>query len=202
MTRAIRLTLGFLMLTALPATALAQGGTTPFVQVPDYLARGQSEFAGFVSIEDDIDLFGLYRRGLGPRFDGGLRVGFTDAAGGGVNLGIDLRYLLARATQDLPISFAIVAAPQFSLMDLGNLFAIPAGVSLGSAIDIEGRELWLYGIPYVQWAYFDPDVGDGDDEFDIGAEIGAQLMLAGKLWGAVALTIQDDVAFALGLSYR
>ena len=77
MMRAIRLACGTLALLVLPAAAFAQDGTTPFLTIPQPLAKGQSDIGGYVSIEDNIDLFGVYRRGLGTRFDGGLRAGYN-----------------------------------------------------------------------------------------------------------------------------
>lgn len=205
MMRAIRLACGTLALLVLPAAAFAQDGTTPFLTIPQPLAKGQSDIGGYVSIEDNIDLFGVYRRGLGTRFDGGLRAGYTAAGSGGVNVGADFRYLIAGASQDLPLNFAFVASTQFSFVDAGLLLSIPFGVSLGAEIQAgEGRPLWLYGLPYGIYGYFNPDAAgiDSDSDFDFGAEIGAQLWLSGKLWLTGAFTIQNDPAFAIGLSYR
>ena len=117
--RLVRLACGMLALLALPAAALAQDGTTAFMMIPEPLARGQSDVGGYVSIEDNIDLFGVYRRGLGPRFDGGLRGGYTAAGNGGVNVGADFRYLIAGASKDLPLDFAFVASTQFDFLDAG-----------------------------------------------------------------------------------
>jgi hypothetical protein len=199
-----------LVLLLVPAAALAQDGTTPFLTIPEPLAKGESDIGGYVSIEDNIDLFGIYRRGFGNRLDGGLRAGYTEAPGcdgcsGGFNFGADFRYLIAGASQDLPLNFAFVANAQFSFLDPGFLFAIPFGVSLGAEIQAgEGRPLWLYGLPYGIYQYFNPDAAgfDSTSDFDVGAEIGAQLWLSGKLWLTGAFTVQNDPAFAIGLSYR
>ncbi len=201
--RAIRVACGILVLTLIPAAAFAQDGTTPFLTIPAPLAKGESDIGGYVSIEDNIDLFGVYRRGLGDRFDGGLRGGYTAAWNGGVNLGADFRYLIAGSSKDLPLEFSLVASTQFSFMDAAFLFAIPFGVSLGAQIQAgEGRPLWLYGIPYGIFGYFKPDGVDSTTDWDFGAELGGQLYLSGMLWLTAALTVQNDVAFAIGLSYR
>lgn len=203
MMRAIRVGFGILVLALMiPASAFAQAGTTPFLSIPETLARGESDFGGYVSIEDDIDLFGTYRRGFSPGFDAGLRAGFTDAGGGGVNLGIDGRYMLSHGSKDLPLNFALVANAQFSFMDVGTLLTIPFGVSLGAQLQPEGRPLWLYAIPYLSFEYFNPDAPGSSTDLDIGVELGGRLLLSGKLWLTTAVTIQDDVALALGLVFR
>ena len=203
MMRAIRVASGILALTLIPAAAFAQDGTTAFLMAPVPLDRGGSDIGGYISIEDNIDLFGIYRRGLGDRFDGGLRGGYTAAGNGGVNLGADVRYLIAGASKDLPLDFSLVASTQFSFMDTGFLFSIPFGVSMGAQIEAgEGRPLWLYGIPYGIFGYFNPDGFDSDTDWDFGAELGGQLYLSGMLWLTAALTVQNDVAFAIGLNYR
>jgi hypothetical protein len=198
----IRMACGILVLAIAPAASFAQDGTTPFLMIPETLARGQSEIGGYVSIEENIDLFGIYRRGLSPGFDVGLRLGFTDAAGGGVNFGGDARYMISHGSQDLPLQFALVGDAQFSILDGVNLFAAPAGVSMGAMLEPEDHPLWLYGTPYVMFTWVDVDGVGSDTDLDIGIELGAQLLLGGKLWLATALTIQNDVALALGLSYR
>ncbi len=202
--RSVRLACAVLALSLVPTAVLAQAGTTPFLTLPVTLEEGQSDMGGYVSIEDHIDLFGIYRRGLAPNFDGGLRGGFTAAGDGGVNLGADFRFLIAGASQDLPLNFALVTNAQLSFTGNFFLFAVPFGVSMGAEIQAgEGRSLWLYGLPYGIFAYANPDgPGESDTDWDIGAELGGQLFLSGRLWLTAALTVQNDVAFAIGLNYR
>ncbi|NIR45629.1 MAG: hypothetical protein GWN51_13905, partial [Gemmatimonadetes bacterium] len=78
--RGARLAIGLLVLAIAPATAFAQAGVTPLLTSPDGLARRQMEIRGYFTIEDDIDLFGVYRRGVGSGLDFGARTGYTDAA--------------------------------------------------------------------------------------------------------------------------
>ncbi len=202
--KSVRLACVLLTLMLVPAAALGQTGTTPFLTLPVPLDKGASDFGGYVSIEEEIDLFAIYRRGLAPNFDGGLRAGFTSAGGGGVNVGADFRLLIVGASEDLPLSFAFVTNAQFSFMSDVFLFAVPFGVSLGAEIQAgEGRPLWLYGLPYGIFAYANPDGPiESDTDWDIGAELGGQLWLSGGLWLTAALTVQNDVAFAIGLNYR
>ena len=94
--RGVGLVMAVVAVAIAPATALAQAGVTPLLTGPHALSSRQMEFRGYITIEDDIDLFGVYRRGM-AQFDFGVRAGFTDAGGGGLHLG--RRVLAGRAAR-------------------------------------------------------------------------------------------------------
>ncbi|UCF18383.1 MAG: hypothetical protein JSU87_10545 [Gemmatimonadota bacterium] len=200
---------------AIPATAYAQSGVTPLMTGPHALSGRQMEFRGYVTIEDDIDLFGVFRRGLGQQFDFGLRAGFTDAAGGGLHLGGDLRYGLARGERreeagvpgdELPVGFALVAGLQLSFADLASLISVPIGVSIGTDVGNQERSVVLYGLPFVEIDRVDPEVGSADTELEFGVELGGEVELTRDWIADLALVIashdNSNISLALGMIYR
>lgn len=188
-----------------PASASAQAGITQFMTGPTPQPRGVSSIGGYVSIEEEFDLFGIYRAGLSSGLDIGARLGYTDAGDGGVHLGGDLRYALHGGTENFPLALALVGGVQISLMDRVNLFAIPFGVSLGREVGTEEMPVMLYGSPRLRIETVDPDTGDSDTELEITVELGGQVQLSPRLFadGALALASDDDdnVAFAVGLRW-
>lgn len=192
-----------LLLLAAPVTAYAQPGTTPLLTGPQTLSSTQMEFAGYVTIEDAIDLFGVWRKGLAGGMDFGLRAGFTDFADGGLHLGGDLRYGLSSSAD---LNFAIVGGFQATLADRGTLLAVPIGVSLGADVGKPDRPVVVYGLPFLQIAYFNPDGFDSDTEVEFGVELGGAANLTQQLLAQAELIISswenDEVTLALGLVYR
>lgn len=209
--RRLSLSIGLLLALSLsPAGAFGQAGVTPLAVDPYPLANGVNEFRGYVTIEDDWDIFGVYRRGLSGGLDFGLRVGYTDAFGDGLHLGGDIRYGLP--IEGTELAFALAAGLQFTLADFANIIAVPFGVSIGSDIGNEERSVILYGLPHflVERVDFDrPDdfPGDNDEtELEFGLELGGEIELTRELWFHPALTIatndDDNVELALGIIYR
>jgi hypothetical protein len=215
MMKAIRLVFGLVVLAITPVAAFAQAGVTPLAADPFPLDKNQNEFRGYVTIEDDFDLFGVFRRGIGDDFDFGARFGYTDAADGGIHIGGDLRWGLARSErreeaglsgEELPVSFAVVAGIQVSFADLGSLIAVPIGVSIGKEVGNEERSVVLYGIPFLQIYSVYPDGFDSETDLEFGIELGADVEISGPWIGSADLTIashdDDNISLALGVIYR
>ncbi len=204
--RGARLVIGSLMLAFTPAASFAQAGVTPLLTGPEPLPGAQREYGGYVTIEDDLDLFGVYRQGLGNDLDFGLRAGYTDVAGGGLHVGGDLRLGLARPTEDLPLGFALAGGLQVSLAEGGSLIAVPFGVSIGAEVGPPERPVWLYGLPRLEVDRVDPDVGASDTELEFAVELGTRIGLTRRLMLDADLTVSshdnDNVSLALGLSFR
>jgi hypothetical protein len=202
--------LGLLLALSLsPVLAFAQGGVTPLAVDPYPLASGVNEFRGYVTIEDNWDLFGVFRRGLSGDLDFGLRLGYTDAFGDGLHLGGDIRYGLP--IEGTELAFALAAGLQFTFADFRNVIAVPFGVSIGADIGNEERSVILYGLPHFLVEHFDFDrPGDRNDadetELEFGLEMGGEIGLTRTLWFHPALTIatndDDNVELALGIIYR
>ncbi len=198
-----------------PTLAFAQAGVTPLLTGPDALSGGQMEFRGYVTIEDDIDLFGVYRRALGQQFDFGLRAGFTAAADGGLHLGGDVRYGLARGQRreeaglpedELTFRFAAAAGLQLTFADRASLISVPLGVSIGTDVGDRERSVVLYGLPFLEIDRVDPEVGSANTELEFGVELGGEVELSREWIGNLALVIashdNDNISLALGLIYR
>ncbi len=204
--RGARLVIGSLLVALTPAALFAQAGVTPLLVGPDPLPDRQREFGGYVTIEDAFDVFGVFRQGLGTDLDFGLRAGFTDAAGGGLHVGGDLRFGLARPTEDLPLGFALAGGLQVTVADIATLIAVPFGVSIGAEVGPPERPVTLYGLPRLEVDRIDPDFGPSDTDLEFAVELGARIGLTRRLMLDADLTVSshddDNVSLALGLSFR
>lgn len=205
--RAVRIASSILVLVITPASAVAQAGITPLMTSPLALESGGSEFGGYVTIENEIDLFGVYRRGVGQGLDFGLRGGYTSAGDGGLHLGGDLRFGLAGFNSgETSIPVALVGGLQLSFMDFGNLISVPFGASIGVELGSEERPLVLYGLPYLDVVRIDPDNRASNTELEFGVELAGEVFLASKIWALADLNVSshddDNVSLALGIIIR
>ena len=168
--RAVRIASSILVLVFTPASAFAQAAITPLMTSPLALDNGSHEFGGYITIEDEIDVFGVYRRGFSQGLDFGLRGGYTSAGDGGLHIGGDLRFGLSGFTSgETSIPVALVVGLQLSFTDFGNLIAIPFGASIGAELGSEERPLVLYGMPYLEVVRFDPDGFDSNTELEFAS---------------------------------
>lgn len=193
------------VLVVAPASVFGQAGITQLMTGPIPLARGDMTIGGYVSVEEEFDLFGIWRTATSGSLDLGLRAGYTDAGDGGLHLGGDLRYGIHRGTDNFPLALALVGGLQIAVTDFGNILAIPLGVSLGKDVGTGDTPVLLYGSPRLRIERVDPDFGDADTELEITVELGGQVQVSPRLWvdGALALASDDDdnVAFAVGLRW-
>lgn len=202
---AIRWLIGLTAVLAIPTLAQAQRGITPLLTPPAVLSGGAQQFAGYVTIEDETDLFGVYRRGLDRDLDLGLRLGFTSAGDGGVHLGGDLRYGLPRPAT-FQVDFTLAGGLQLSFTDLFNRIAVPFGVAIGTDVGTGQRAVVVYGLPFLEVDRIDPVVGNSRTELEIGLELGTEIELTFDWLVSVGLVVashdDDEVSLALGLLYR
>jgi hypothetical protein len=204
MMKGARLGFALLVLAVTPVTAFAQAGVTRLMTGPDALGRGQMEARGVFSIEEEIDLFGVYRRGVGGNIDFGVRIGYTSAGDGGFHVGGDLRY-------ELPVSgtqlqFALAGGLQASFMDFGNIIAVPLGVSIGADVSSGERSVVVYALPFLEIDRIDPDAFEADTEFEGGVELGGEVEIAANWIANAVLSVSshtdDNVHLALGVIWR
>lgn len=202
--RGTRLLIGLFVLAVSPVSAFAQAGVTPLATGPEALPQRAMELRGYFTIEEEIDIFGVYRRGVGGNIDFGVRAGYTDAAEGGFHVGGDLRYQLPAG--DMDVDFAVVGGLQASFMDLANLLAVPFGVSIGTDVGSGERSVVLYGLPFLEIDRIDPDVGESDTELEFGVELGGDIEINRNWIASAALSISshedDTVHLALGVIWR
>jgi hypothetical protein len=199
-----RLGFALLVLAVTPVTAFAQNATTRLMTSPDVLGRGQMEVRGDISIADEIDVFGVYRRGMGGNLDFGVRFGYTGYADGGFHLGGDLRYELPVSGTQLQL--ALAGGLQASFMDLGNVIAVPFGLSIGADVSTGTRSVVVYALPFLEFDRIDPDGAGSDTEFEGGVELGGEVEIAPGWIGNAVLSISshndDEVDLTLGVIWR
>ena len=202
--RGTRLVIGLFVLAVTPVSAFAQAGVTRLLTSPDALASKAMEVRGYFSIEEEIDVFGVYRRGVGGNIDFGVRAGYTGAADGGFHVGGDLRYQLPAGEMD--VEFAVVGGLQASFMDLANLIAVPFGVSIGTDVGSGERSVVLYGLPFLEIDRIDPDGPGSETELEFGVELGGEVEINRNWIGNAVLSISshedDTVHLALGIIWR
>jgi hypothetical protein len=205
MMRGLRLGCISVALALTPLTAFAQAGVTPLLTGPVPLVRRSTEFRGYVTLEEEIDLLGVYRRGIGQSFDFGIRAGYSDVGDGAFHLGGDLRYGLPWETES-ELRFALAGGLQFTFAHRGNLIAVPFGISIGADVGAGERAVILYGLPHLTVERWDPDGPGSDTELEFGVEMGSQIELTRVLDFSGALTVatndDDHIELALGLIYR
>lgn len=203
--RSVCLACILLLLTLIPSVSFAQGGETPLALSPRPLDMTEMEFRGYVTIENDFDLFGVYRHGIGRDVDFGLRAGYSDVWRGGFHFGGDLRYGLpwGRGTE---LRYAAAVGLQFTLADRGNILSVPFGVSIGSDVGTMERPVMLFGLPYFAVNRYDPDGFGADTQLEFGVEFGGEVTLSDALMfnGVLTIASNDDsnIELALGLIYR
>lgn len=205
MKRMIRLSCIFLTLAITPSVASAQRGTTPLILGPIPLDRARSEIGGYITIEDDVDLFAIYRRGIGPGVDFGIRGGYTSAFNDGINIGGDIRYHVASPTEGLQVHTSVIGGIQITLADQADLIEVPFGASIGAEVGSGARALLLYGAPYLFVIRRDPEGPRRDTDLEFGLDLGVRVDLTPKLIfdGLLTITSDDDnVSLALGLAFR
>ena len=194
-----------LAVTLMPTVAFAQAGETPLALSPIPLDVGGVEFRGYVTIEDKIDLFGVYRQGIGRDVDFGLRAGYSDVWGGGFHFGGDLRYGLPWGS-GTELRYAAAVGLQFTLADFGNIVSVPFGVSIGSDVGTVERPVMLFGLPYLTVNRYDRDGSGAHTELEFGVELGGEVTLTDVLIFNGVLTIasndNSNIELALGLIYR
>ena len=198
-----RLALSLLVLLVTPAAVFAQMGETPLALSPMALANKDYEFRGYLTIEDDMDFFGVYRRGVGGSFDFGLRAGYSSFANGGLHIGGDGRYQLPWGASS-PLKYSIVAGLQFTFAD-ADLISIPFGVTLGADVGSDERPVVVYGTPLLVIDRYS-GFGDSQTELEFNLELGGEVNITSEWIFSGVLTIatnsNDSVELGLGIIYR
>lgn len=197
----IALTLGLLLT---PVVAAAQTGVTPLLTGPRAVPANQNQIGGYFTLEDDIDLFGVYRRGMGSGFDFGLRAGFSDVGDGALHLGGDLHYEIPSSNMDVGLAFA--AGLQFTLADQGNILSVPFGLAIGADVGTGPRTILVWGLPFLDVYRIDPDNAGAETDLEFGVELGSTVEITPRLDfnGALTIASHDDnnVSLALGIVFK
>ena len=199
-----RLAFSLLVLVITPVAAFGQAGETPLALSPMALAHNDYEFRGYFTIEDDMDFFGVYRRGVGGSLDFGLRAGYSQFDGGGLHIGGDMRYQMPWGASS-PLQYAIVGGLQFTWGDNVNLLSVPFGVTLGADVGSDDRPVFVYGTPlFVIDRY--SGFGDSSTELEFNLELGGEVNITREWIFSGVLTIatndNDSVELGLGIIYR
>ncbi|HLU26187.1 MAG TPA: hypothetical protein VKZ58_10830 [Longimicrobiales bacterium] len=149
----------------------------------------------------DFGVVGTFRQA--GRLNLGVRGGLAKPEGGStrVFIGSDMWGMLVRQGSESPfdVAWTVGAGAAFGN---GTLARFPAGVSIGREFGAAGVALVPYVHPRLTYQIFAND-GRSDSDLRIGADLGLDLRLGGRmiLRGAVALD-QDVSTVGLGVAWR
>lgn len=198
----IGLTLALLLT---PFAAAAQTGITPLLTGPQAVPANQNQVGVYFTLEDDIDLFGVYRRGMASGFDFGLRAGFSDVGDGALHLGGDLHYEIP-TSPDMDVGLAFAGGLQFTLADRGNILSVPFGLAIGADVGTGPRKILVWGLPFLDVYRVDPENVGAETDLEFGVELGATVEITSALDfnGALTIASHDDnnVSLALGIVFK
>ncbi len=203
-----RLAFSLLVLVITPVAAFGQAGETPLALNPMALAHKDYEFRGYLTIEDDMDFFGVYRRGVGNGIDFGLRAGYSKltltGSGGGLHIGGDVRYQMPWGA-DSPLKYALVAGLQQTWGNDLNLLSVPFGVTLGADVGNDDRPVVVYGTPLLVIDRYST-TGASSTELEFNLELGGEVNITSEWIFSGVLTIatndNDNIELGLGIIYR
>jgi hypothetical protein len=192
--------LGIMALLALAAsagTAAAQATFTPSFNAP-YRAFGQHEFGGTISFEEgsSTSVEGQYRFGY-QAFDIGFRGGirFIDDPGEDmVLIGVEGRGRVITHSEQFPLDGAVILGFGMNI-DGGTFFNVPAGLSLGRRLNVEGSDVSI--VPYVQPTLFLINYefgGDRETDIEFGFGFGADFRLSRFFDARISAGLGTDLA--------
>ncbi len=189
----------FVVLLAGTASAFAQATGTPSYNAP-YRAFARHEFGGTLAFQQgsDYSVEGQYRFGY-RNWDIGFRGGVLEPEGPGdaiILAGVEARVRVITHTQDFPLDGALVLGVGGQFVSNASTLLIPAGLSLGRRLDVEGSQVSI--IPYAQPTLF-ITVGGPLDETDVifALGLGADFRLSRVFDIRASASLGDLEGFAL-----
>jgi opacity protein-like surface antigen len=168
-----------LALLVAPGAVAAQSTGTPVFAAP-YRAFVKSEFAASISDPGaGMALEGSYKFGH-KTWDIGFRAGFQDTDGGStpILLGADGRTRVITHSESFPLDGALTLGVGAMLADGGNVMLIPAGLSLGRRLDLDGSEVSF--VPYFQ-PLFHAAFASGNSDFGFSVGLGVDAKVSKQL---------------------
>lgn len=173
-----------------PAVAQAQATGMPSFNAP-YRAFDKSEFGAALSFPGGgTGLEGMYRFAF-QEFDVGLRGGAFFPTGGGTAVllaGVEGRGRVITHSEQFPLDGALVLGLGGQFVSGSSLLIVPAGLSLGRRLDVEGSQVSI--VPYVQpTAFLFASSGNTNIRFDLG--IGADFRLSKVFDARVSIGVGD-----------
>ena len=186
----------FTLLLALGWTTVrAQATGTPSYNAP-YRAFERSEIGLVVSFPDggSTAFEGVYRMSS-RRFDVGFRAGFLDTPGNAILLiGAEGRQRVITHSTDFPLDGALIVGIGGRFVSGSSLLLIPAGLSLGRRIEVEGSQVSI--VPYVQPTMTIVINGGSDVAFTLG--LGADFRLTRRFDARISAGIGDLEGVSIG----
>lgn len=175
------------------SVAQAQATGTPSFNAP-YRAFETHEFGATGSLVafDNLAVEGQYRFGY-RSFDLGARVGYLDAGGGSLLLGLEGRGRVLQASESFPLDGAIVAG--LGTVEFDNLW-VPVGLSLGRRVNLDGFSFVAYGQPTIGFLFDDIDA---NDTIQFGLGFGADFKLGESVDLRTSLGLFDIEGLAVSV---
>jgi len=170
--------------------------------------QGNSTLGGFVGIYDGgMGVLGQYRVGLGSYTDIGFKLGIIDLDADhgnstGADLAFDVKYLVLEERLRDPINLSVGGNLDVGIFEHVNIFSLGINTIGSYPVHLRGgRILDPYGRLIFRVERSDPDVGDGDTDFEIGFNLGSTFDLNQSTKVLAEIQFDDPTAFYLGLSF-
>ncbi|HEX7120309.1 MAG TPA: hypothetical protein VF212_16065 [Longimicrobiales bacterium] len=147
----------------------------------------------------DWALAGIWRQS--GNLNLGVRLGVADAPDETpVFFGAEFYGPLVRADRDFPLDVAWLLGAGATL-DGGTFLRIPAGVSVGRAVDADGLVFVPYAVPRVGFDILADD-GDSETEFSFTIDLGVDLEVDESLLLRFGAALGDHDAIGAGVAWR
>lgn len=185
-----------LILAGVARQGSAQATGTPSFNAP-YRAFGAHEFGATLSFPEgqgrDFALEGQYRFGA-RTWDVGFRGGVMDAPSAVVLAGVEGRNRVITHSEQFPLDGAVVLGVGGQFVSGGSTLVLPAALSLGRRLDVEGSEVSI--VPYAQptlWLTSAP----GTTDISFGLGLGADFRLSRLFDARVSIGLGDIQGIAV-----
>ena len=171
--------------------------------------KGYSQAGAYVAVyEKAFGVLGQYRRGVGGYTDFGAKLGFMDIddgrdkGGAGLMANFDIRYQVMEVRIEDPLDLSIGAAFEFLKVEHLTVFSV-GGMGIGAyPIKLKnGRALTPYARLILRVERNDYDVGDADQDFDIGLNLGSTLELSASTRAVAEIQMDDKFGLFMGLEF-
>ena len=191
------------LLLLLPASAKAQSWESPTFFAP----RPADDIGLYLYDTEggDLGMMGIWRQS--GRINLGVRAGFGGVSGDRLLLvGAEVFGMVVEPDVDRPLAIAWVVGAG-ATTDGVTAVRIPVGVSAGARLVAGEFAVTPYVHPRIAFDYITVDgVGDAgstsDSQFNLDADLGAELELGATWRVRAAFTLGDRTAFGFGLAYR
>jgi hypothetical protein len=167
------------------------------------LRGGNNEFGIYLLMDADVGVLGQVRFSSSPSFDWGLQAGFDGGDNTAVILGGDIRPILHRSNDEVPLDLAFDAGLGITIADHFTILQVVPAIEASHQFDLNGSSSSL--TPYMSLGlginHISVDGGGDDTSTDLNARFGLEWEATHKLGVMGELGVGDGTRdFILGVN--